>query len=96
MMGRINDSYKFFRLFYRIYNTDFNTIDDDELNDLKNLILENGSISIKFMQWYISKLINESEENENYKVVIKKFEDIFDNCPFHSDEETEKIFERME
>ena len=59
---------------------------------MKELILENGSISIKFMQWYISKLINESEENENYKKVIKKFEDIFDNCPFHTDEETEEIF----
>jgi predicted unusual protein kinase regulating ubiquinone biosynthesis (AarF/ABC1/UbiB family) len=92
MMGRINDSYKFFRLFYRIYNTDFNTINDTELDELKELILENGSISIKFMQWYISKLINECEENENYKRVIEKFEDIFDSCPFHTDEETEEIF----
>ena len=92
MMGRINDSYKFFRLFYRIYNTDFNAINDTELDELKELILENGSISIKFMQWYISKLINECEENENYKKVIEKFEDIFDNCPFHTDEETEEIF----
>ena len=44
------------------------------------------------MQWYITKLINVSEENENYKNVIKKFDDIFDNCPYHSDEETEEIF----
>ena len=49
MMGRINDSYKFFRLFYRIYNTDFNTVNDTELDELKELILENGSISIKFI-----------------------------------------------
>ena len=44
------------------------------------------------MQWYITKLINISEENENYKNVIKKFDDIFDNCPYHSEEETEEIF----
>ena len=87
-MGRISDSYNFFKLFYRIYNTDFNTINDDELDELKQLILDNGSISIKFMQWYISKLINECEDNENYKTVITKFEDIFDNCPYHTDEET--------
>ena len=46
----------------------------------------------KIYRWYISKLINETEKNENYKVVVKKFEDIFDNCPYHSDEETEEIF----
>ena len=83
---------QFFKLF-RIYNTDFNTINDDELDELKQLILDNGSISIKFMQWYISKLINECEDNENYKIVITKFEDIFDNCPYHTDEETEEIFQ---
>ena len=94
MMGRINDSYKFFRLFYRIYNTDFITITDEELDDLKQSILENGSISIKFMQWYITKLININEENEQYKEVINKFSDIFDNCPYHSDKETEEIFEK--
>ena len=92
MFSRIRDSYSFFKLFYNIYNTDFENITQDELTKLKQDILDNGSISIKFMQWYISKLINQEEDNTKYKNIIKYFEDIFDNCPFHSDEETNEIF----
>lgn len=92
MFSRIRDSYSFFKLFYNIYNTDFENITQDELIKLKQDILDNGSISIKFMQWYISKLINQEEDNTKYKNIIKYFEDIFDNCPFHSDEETNEIF----
>ena len=44
------------------------------------------------MQWYITNLINTSEKNENFKRIIDKFEDIFDNCPYHSDLETLEIF----
>ena len=93
-MNSLYNSYKFYNLFYKIYNTDFNIIEDNELDELKKLILDNGSISIKFMQWYITKLINTNEDNENYKKIINKFDDIFDNCPYHSEEETLKIFER--
>tara|TARA_B100000795_G_scaffold248750_1_gene215771 strand:- start:298 stop:1662 length:1365 start_codon:yes stop_codon:yes gene_type:complete len=93
-MNSFYNSYNFFNLFHKIYNTDFNIITDIELDELKKLILENGSISIKFMQWYITNLINTSENNDNYKKIVTKFEDIFDNCPYHSKEETEEIFER--
>jgi len=92
-VNKFNNSYKFYTLFNKIYYTDFNTITDNELEDLKNDILDNGSISIKFMQWYITNLINTSEKNENFKRIIDKFEDIFDNCPYHSDLETLEIFE---
>ena len=44
------------------------------------------------MQWYITKLINTEEDNEKYKNIINEFEDIFDNCPYHSEEETNSIF----
>ena len=92
MFSRIRDSYNFFRLFCNIYNTDFETITDEELSQLKQEVLDNGSISIKFMQWYITKLFNVEEENTKYKKIIDEFEDIFDNCPYHSDEETNEIF----
>ena len=93
MISKCRHSYNFFKLFYRIYNTDFDTISLEELEDLKKEILENGSISIKFMQWFITKLINTTEENENYKRIIDYFEDIFDDCPYHSDDDSNKMFE---
>ena len=37
----------FFELFYNIYYTDFETITDEELINLKQDILNNGSISNK-------------------------------------------------
>ncbi len=92
MFSQIRDSYRFFRLFYNIYYTDFETITDEELTNLKQDILNNGSISIKFMQWFITKLYNTEEDNTKYKRIIKEFEDIFDKCPFHSDDETNEMF----
>ena len=38
IMGRLGDSYNFLRLFFRIYNTDFAIINDEELDDLKKSI----------------------------------------------------------
>ena len=92
MFSQIRDSYRFFRLFYNIYYTDFETITDEELTNLKQDILNNGSISIKFMQWFITKLYNTEEDNTKYKRIIEEFEDIFDKCPFHSDDETNEMF----
>lgn len=92
MFSQIRDSYRFFRLFYNIYYTDFETITDEELTNLKQDILNNGSISIKFMQWFITKLYNTEEDNTKYKKIIEEFEDIFDKCPFHSDDETNEMF----
>ena len=42
MFSRIRDSYSFFKLFYNIYNTDFENITQDELIKLKQDILDNG------------------------------------------------------
>ena len=92
MFSRFRDSYRFFKLFYNIYYTNFGTITPEEIKLLKQKILDNGSISIKFMQWYITKLINEEEDDEKYKNLIEEFEDIFDNCPYHSDEDTNDMF----
>tara|TARA_B100000767_G_scaffold42357_1_gene36127 strand:- start:344 stop:1690 length:1347 start_codon:yes stop_codon:yes gene_type:complete len=93
-LEKMNYSFSFFNLFYKIYYTDFKNIEDNELDELKILIIDNGSISIKFMQWYISKLINTDEDPEKYKKIINKFSDIFDNCPFHSDSDSYEIFEK--
>lgn len=73
---------------------------DDLLPDfelLKLMIFDCGSLYVKFLQWYISKLksnvINDDTlETQNTTKFINYFEDIFENCPFHSIEHTKEIF----
>jgi predicted unusual protein kinase regulating ubiquinone biosynthesis (AarF/ABC1/UbiB family) len=66
--------------------------------DLKNRIFSCGSLYVKFLQWYISKLksnILDSKDiiyNEKLKAFVAYFEDIFENCPFHSLDDTSAIF----
>ena len=65
---------------------------------LKQLIFKCGSIYIKFLQWYISKLKSNIIANDNtletlnISKFISYFEDIFENCPHHSIEHTKQIF----
>lgn len=57
---------------------------------LKNLIIKNGCVTIKFVQWYISNL--RRKNNKNVKDFCKYFEDIFDQCPYHELKDTEIMF----
>ena len=78
------------------------TIDDlfPDFAKLKQLIFNCGSIYIKFLQWYISKLKSNIIENDNtletlnMSKFISYFEDIFENCPHHSIEHTKQIFKQ--
>ena len=78
------------------------TIDDliPDFAKLKSLIFKCGSIYIKFLQWYISKLKSSIIENDNtletlnMSKFISYFEDIFENCPHHSIEHTKQIFKQ--
>ncbi len=66
--------------------------------NLKNSIFVCGSIYVKFLQWYISKLKSNTLDNKNTTYTrnlhefVAYFEDIFENCPFHSLEDTRIIF----
>ena len=51
-------------------------------------------LNVKFW-WYITKLFNVEEENDKYERIINEFEDIFDDCPYHSDEATGEIFKKF-
>jgi predicted unusual protein kinase regulating ubiquinone biosynthesis (AarF/ABC1/UbiB family) len=53
-----------------------------QIHLLKSLILNSGCIYIKFSQWYVSNKLTA------YPVIIKFFEDIFDQCPYHDDQIT--------
>jgi predicted unusual protein kinase regulating ubiquinone biosynthesis (AarF/ABC1/UbiB family) len=73
---------------------------------LKKLIFDSGSLYIKIFQWYISKLksgiINNDTpgtqkhtyENQNQNIIrfINYFEDIFEQCPYHSLNHTKQVF----
>jgi len=93
------------------YSPTNNTIDDltPEFDNLKTMIFNCGSLYVKFLQWYISKLksnvVNVGSDNsdnsdnsvsnlemQNTIKFINYFEDIFENCPFHSLEHTKEIF----
>ena len=59
-------------------------------NYLKKLVLKNGCITIKFAQWYISNL--RIKQDVNTKKFCNYFEDIFEQCPYHNEKETEITF----
>jgi predicted unusual protein kinase regulating ubiquinone biosynthesis (AarF/ABC1/UbiB family) len=65
--------------------------------ELRSMIFESGSLYIKFLQWYISKLKSnildtDTIETRNLSKFVAFFEDIFENCPFHSLDDTINIF----
>lgn len=90
--GNLKYCFSFLNLIYIILKDDITKYNDNKLEDLKKKILYNGPISLKFMQWFLSKKSLENREG-NYDKIIEKFEDIFENCPFHSLDESIRIFE---
>ena len=63
---------------------------EPKCQEIKRMVLAGGFIYIKFAQWIISRL--RSEQSGRIKYLVEYFDDIFDNCPYHSQEETERIF----
>ena len=91
-IGNLKYSFSFLNLIYIILRDDITKYSEDKLETLKNKILFNGPISLKFMQWFLSKKSLENKNGE-YDNIIEKFDDIFENCPFHSLDESVRIFE---
>ena len=85
-----SDSWKFLKLLRYISKCDLKNLNDKELKKLK-IVMDNGALSIKFMQWYLSNKEIENYDN-SYDKIINYFEDVFDDCPYHSKEETKKMF----
>ena len=50
-------SFSFLDLIYKIMREDISEYDDKKLDLLKEKIIYNGPISLKFMQWYLSKKV---------------------------------------
>ena len=73
-----------------LYSTE--EYNESNYNHLKNMVFKNGCITIKFAQWYISNL--RIKKDLNTKKFCKYFEDIFEQCPYHDESETEIAFQR--
>jgi len=67
-----------------------NTMLESRCQEIKQMVLAGGFIYIKFAQWVISRL--RSEKTAKIIYLVAYFDDIFDNCPYHSLDETERIF----
>lgn len=85
---------------YNNFETELTITEQEEVwQELKQRIFSCGSLYVKFLQWYISKLKSNildvkdtTQKNRNLKAFVIFFEDIFENCPFHSLEDTRRIF----
>jgi len=85
---------------YKIKDTDNEEILFELFKYLKEIIFKSGSLYIKFLQWYISKLKSNIINNDNPDTIItikfiNYFEDIFEQCPYHSLEHTKTIFKEV-
>ena len=90
-VNSIISSIQFIQLTFIIIRNDISTFNDKNMEDLKNKVIQNGPISLKFMQWYLTKK-NMDNEDGQYDNIINKFDNIFDNCPFHSLQTSKKMF----
>lgn len=131
LYGQLKKIYYLRKQFIKIHDL-FNhqpTSDNDvvgavihDLEVFKNMVFNCGSLYVKFLQWYISKLKanvssnvycdnisngndetrdqdrdqerdQERDRDREFQIkFINYFQDIFENCPFHSREHTEQIF----
>ena len=87
-IGEISRLYKINRIILQIRTNPAN-INTQLLDRLKHLILEGGSIYIKFAQWIISHI----SYDETYSHIVEYFQDIFENCPSQSIEESNVIYQ---
>ena len=66
------------------------------LNIIVNNIKKSGPFLIKLVQWTLPKIENMYDINPNNKEYgwFFKFEELYENCDFHSLEYTKKVFQR--
>lgn len=96
MSGLINTLYYGYNLIK--INKIISNITEEQLEsqlfyeNLKKEIFKCGCIGIKFFQWYVSRLRAYSDKKS--KSIVKNFEDIFDQCPYHNINHTKTLFKQ--
>lgn len=65
---------------------------------IENIIIKNlknkGCITIKFIQWFLPKLETINDISSEYKRFFNKIEELYENCNFHDDKYTYKIYKQ--
>ena len=74
--------------YVKIIQSDPSNVDENVLSNLHKLVIDGGSIYIKFAQWFISHISYNSE----YEKVVNFFYHIFENCPSQTIEESDAIY----
>ena len=92
MWTQITEAYNFYKIYNQINNLvkSNDEINSNDIKEIKDRVLKGGCITIKFAQWIISRL--RSEQNENISILVKYFDDIFEDCPKHSLEYTNQTY----
>ena len=94
MWTQISEAYNFYKIYTQIYSLvkSKNGINDNDIKEIKDRVLTGGCTTIKFAQWIISRL--RSEQNINITKLVEYFDDIFEDCPEHSLEYTNSIYQK--
>lgn len=94
MWTQITEAYNFYKIYTQINNLvrSDDEINNDDLQEIKDRVLNGGCTTIKFAQWIISRL--RSEQNINITLLVDYFDDIFEDCPEHSLEYTNQIYRK--
>lgn len=87
-IGRLSLNIGFFILYKKL----FDRYNDYLLNNIIYNINNCGYITIKFTQWITSRLLLMKNTQENIRV-LKKLEDIYENCSTHTLNETNMLYE---
>jgi predicted unusual protein kinase regulating ubiquinone biosynthesis (AarF/ABC1/UbiB family) len=74
--------------YVKIILNDSENVDEIILNNLHKLIIEGGSIYIKFAQWFISH----ASYNKEFEKVVNYFNHLFENCPSQTIEQSDIIY----
>lgn len=88
MLTELRELYKLYKIYKKIIQVKNPTciVDEHYCQDIKDMVLSGGCIYIKFAQWIISRF--RSESGPGIEFIVNYFDDIFDNCPFHSLKDT--------
>ena len=88
MLTELQELYKLYKIYKKIIQVKDPAciVNEHYCQDIKQMVLAGGCIYIKFAQWIISRLRSESGPGIEY--IVNYFDDIFDNCPFHSLKDT--------
>ena len=90
----VNIFYNFFFIYKSIQliqKIKINSIDSIFIQDYIHIVNNAGVFAIKVVQWGLNRF-KLMTENKNSEIMLEKLDIFYENCPYHSDDYTKKIF----